>query len=165
MLFRYAFPRNAGFGNQTALDLIAHDGLYDVYNKVPMGNCAEKTAKDYSITREDQDEFATTSYKKAAEAWSSGKFSKEITPVTIPDRKAAITVSEDEEYKNIKFDKIKSLSAVFVRDGSGTITAANASNINDGASAVVLMSMDKAKEAGIKPLAKIIGAQKSPDRA
>lgn len=122
-----------------------------------MGNCAEKTAKDYNITREDQDEFAINSYKKAAEAWSKGAYTKEVVPVTIPDRKASITVSEDEEYKNIKFDKVKSLNPVFVRDGSGTITAANASNINDGASAVVLMSQEKASELGVKPLAKIIG--------
>ena len=122
-----------------------------------MGNCAEKTAKDYKISREDQDEYAIASYKKAAEAWSSGKFAEEVTPVTIPDRKAAITVSEDEEFKNIKFDKIKSLNPVFVRDGSGTITAANASNINDGASAVVLMSKEKAEEVGAKPLVRIIG--------
>jgi acetyl-CoA C-acetyltransferase len=122
-----------------------------------MGNCAEKTAKDYNITREDQDEFAINSYKKAAEAWSKGAFAKEVTPVTIPDRKASITISEDEEYKNIKFDKVKSLNPVFVRDGSGTITAANASNINDGASAVVLMSKEKASELGVTPLAKIVG--------
>jgi len=152
----YAFPRNAGFGNQTALDLISHDGLFDVYNKFPMGNCAEKTAKDYSITREDQDEFAINSYKKAAEAWSNGAFKNEVAPVTIPDRKAPITISEDEEYKNIKYDKVKSLNPVFVRDGSGTITAANASNINDGASAVVLMSKEKAEEVGAKPIARII---------
>jgi len=152
----YAFPRNAGFGNQIALDIIAHDGLHDVYNKVPMGNCAEKVAKDYKITREDQDEFAINSYKKAAEAWSKGVFAKEIATVEIPDRKATIKISEDEEYKNIKYDKVKSLNPVFVRDGSGTITAANASNINDGASALVLMSKEKAQEVGAKPLAKII---------
>ena len=122
-----------------------------------MGNCAEKTAKDYSITREDQDEFAINSYKKAAEAWSNGAFKNEVAPVTIPDRKAPITISEDEEYKNIKYDKVKSLNPVFVRDGSGTITAANASNINDGASAVVLMSSEKAAEVGAKPIARIVG--------
>jgi len=164
----YAFPRNAGFGNQTSLDIIAHDGLFDVYNKVPMGTCAEKTAKDFSITREDQDEFAINSYKKAAAAWSSGAFKAEVCPVTIPDRRAPVTVSEDEEYKNIKFDKIKSLNTVFVRDGSGTITAANASNINDGASAVVLMSREKADEVGA-PLARIVafadGAQAPIDFA
>lgn len=154
---RYAFPRNAGFGNQTALDLISHDGLTDVYNKFPMGNCAEKTAKDYQITREDQDEFAINSYKKAAAAWESGKFAKEVVPVTIQERKNTITVSEDEEYKNIKYDKVKSLSPVFVRDGSGTITAANASTINDGASALVLMSAEKAESLNLKPLAKVVG--------
>lgn len=122
-----------------------------------MGNCAEKTAKDYNITREDQDEFAINSYKKAAEAWSNGVYTKEVTPVEIQDRKNTITIKEDEEYKNIKFDKVKSLNPVFVRDGSGTITAANASNINDGASAVVLMASEKANELGAKPLAKIIG--------
>lgn len=122
-----------------------------------MGNCAEKTAKDYNITREDQDEFAINSYKKAAEAWSNGVYKKEVTPVEIQDRKNKIVVEEDEEYKNIKFDKVKSLNPVFVRDGSGTITAANASNINDGASAVVLMASDKASELGVKPLAKVVG--------
>jgi acetyl-CoA C-acetyltransferase len=134
-----------------------------------MGTCAEKTAKDFSITREDQDEFAINSYKKAAAAWSSGAFKAEVCPVTIPDRRAPVTVSEDEEYKNIKFDKIKSLNTVFVRDGSGTITAANASNINDGASAVVLMSREKADEVGAKPLARIVafadGAQAPIDFA
>lgn len=139
------------------MDIISHDGLTDVYNKFPMGNCAEKTAKDFGITREDQDDFAINSYKKAAEAWKVNAFSKEIAPVTIQDRKASVTVNEDEEYKNIKFDKVKSLQPVFVRDGSGTITAANASNINDGASAVVLMSSEKAEAAGVQPLARIIG--------
>ncbi|KAL7008931.1 Acetyl-CoA acetyltransferase, mitochondrial [Cystobasidiomycetes sp. EMM_F5] len=116
----------------------------------------KKTAKDYGLSREDQDNFAIESYKKAAAAWQSGAFKSEIAPVTIADRKGSIQIAEDEEYKNVKYDKVKTLSPVFVKDGSGTITAANASTINDGASAVVLMSREKADEVGAKPLAKII---------
>ena len=127
-----------------------------MYNKFPMGNCAEKTAKDYGLSREDQDNFAIGSYRKAEAAYKNGAFKAELVPVSVADRRATVQVTEDEEYKNIKYDKVKSLSPVFVKDGSGTVTAANASSINDGASALVLMSKEKAEELGSKPLARII---------
>lgn len=132
------------------------DGLTDVYGKVHMGVCAEKCASEHSFSREDQDNFAVESYKRSAKAWSDGKFQDEVVPVEIPQRKGdAIIFAEDEEYKNVKFDKISSLPTVFQKE-NGTVTAANASTINDGASALILMSKDKMEELGLKPLAKII---------
>lgn len=132
------------------------DGLTDVYGKVHMGVCAEKCASEHSFSREDQDNFAVESYKRSARAWSDGKFQDEVVPVEIPQRKGdAIIFAEDEEYKNVKFDKISSLPTVFQKE-NGTVTAANASTINDGASALILMSKDKMEELGLKPLAKII---------
>lgn len=150
----YYFPRNAGYGNQTSLDGVLHDALFDPYNKQPMGTCTEETAKKYGITREAQDDYAIESYRRAAEAWKAGSFSAEIAPVTIKSPRGDTVVSEDEEYKNIKVDKVRSLRAVFAKDG--TITAANASSINDGASAVVLATQAKVDELGLKPLAKIL---------
>lgn len=141
-------------GHAQLLDGIMKDGLTDVQGGFPMGNCAENTAKKYELTREQQDEYAIESYKRAAEAWKAGAFKNEIVPVTIKDRKGDIVVSEDEEYKNIKFDKVPTLRPVF--DKNGTVTAANASTINDGASAVVLASEEEAKKLGVKPLAKIV---------
>jgi len=152
----YYFPRNAGYGNQTALDGVLHDALYDPYGKHPMGNCAEETARKYSIAREAQDDFAIESYRRAAEAWSSGSFKNEIAPVTIKDpRRGDTQVTEDEEYKNIKLDKVKSLRPVFQKE-NGTVTAANASSINDGASAVVVATQAKVDELSLKPIAKIL---------
>jgi len=119
-----------------------------------MGNCAENTAKAQSITREDQDAYAIESYKRAADAWKAGAFKNEIAPVVIADKKGDVTVSEDEEYKNVKLEKIPTLRPVF--DKNGTVTAANASTLNDGASAVVLASKSAADKLGAKPLAKII---------
>lgn len=143
------------FGNITMLDGITKDGLLDVYNKVPMGNCAELCAKEYNITREDQDNFAITSYTRAAAAWKAGKFDNEIVPVSVPQRKGdPIVVSEDEEYKNVFLDKIPSLKPAF--DKEGTITAANASTLNDGASALVLASAEAVEKYGLKPIAKIV---------
>lgn len=143
------------FGNITMLDGITKDGLLDVYNKVPMGNCAELCAKEYSITREDQDNFAIASYTKAADAWKAGKFNDEIVPVAVPQRKGdPVMVSEDEEYKNVFLDKIPGLRPAFDKDG--TITAANASTLNDGASALVLASKEAVEKYGLKPIAKII---------
>jgi acetyl-CoA C-acetyltransferase len=143
------------FGNITMLDGITKDGLLDVYNKVPMGNCAELCAKEYSITREDQDNFAIASYTKAAEAWKAGKFNDEIVPVAVPQRKGdPVMVSEDEEYKNVFLDKIPGLRPAFDKDG--TITAANASTLNDGASALVLASKEAVEKFGLKPIAKIV---------
>jgi acetyl-CoA C-acetyltransferase len=144
------------FGNITMLDGITKDGLLDVYNKVPMGNCAETCAKEHKITREDQDNFAITSYTRAAEAWKSGKFNDEIVSVSVPQRKGEpIVISEDEEYKNVFLDKIPSLRPAFDKDG--TVTAANASTLNDGASALILASKEAVEKYGLKPLAKVIG--------
>jgi acetyl-CoA C-acetyltransferase len=143
------------FGNITMLDGITKDGLLDVYNKVPMGNCAELCAKEYNISREDQDNFAITSYTRAADAWKAGRFDNEIVPVSVPQRKGdPIVVSEDEEYKNVFLDKIPGLKPAF--DKEGTITAANASTLNDGASALVLASAEAVEKYGLKPIAKIV---------
>ena len=152
----YYVARNStsGFGNQTLADSLSKDGLFDVYNKVPMGNCAENTAKVHGLSREDQDEYAIESYKRSAEAWKAGAFKAEIVPVIVADKKSSVTIEEDEEYKNVKLDKIPTLRPVF--DPKGTITAANASTLNDGASAVVLASEQEVQKRGLKPLAKII---------
>lgn len=145
----------ATFGHHQALDAIVKDGLTDVYGDYPMGVCAEETAVKHQITREDQDAYCLESYRKAAEAWKSGAFANEIAPVTIPNaRTGDVTISEDEEYKKIKADKVPSLKPVFKKDG--TVTAANASTLNDGASALVLASQDKVNEYGLKPLARIV---------
>ena len=121
-----------------------------------MGVCAEKCAAKYEFSREDQDNFAIQSYKRSAEAWASGKFKDEIVPVEIPQRKGEpIIFSEDEEYKNVNFDRIGTLPTVFQKE-NGTVTAANASPLNDGASALILMSKEKMEELGLKPLAKIV---------
>ena len=132
------------------------DGLTDVYNKVHMGVCAEKCAAEYQFSREDQDNFAIQSYKRSAEAWEAGKFKEEVVPVEIPQRKGEpIIFTEDEEYKSVNFDRISTLPTVFQKE-NGTVTAANASTLNDGASALVLMSKEKMEELGLKPLAKIV---------
>ena len=143
------------FGNIQMLDGITKDGLLDVYSKVPMGNCAELCAKEYSFSREDQDNFAITSYTRASEAWKAGKFNNEIVPVYVPQRKGdSILFAEDEEYKNVFLDKIPSLRPAF--DKEGTITAANASTINDGASALILASKEAVEKYNLKPIAKIV---------
>lgn len=143
------------FGNISMLDGITKDGLLDVYSKVPMGNCAELCAKEYNISREEQDEFAITSYKRAAAAWAAGKFNDEIVGVAVPQRKGdPVLVTEDEEYKNVFLDKIPSLRPAF--DKEGTITAANASTLNDGASAMILASAEAVAKHGLKPIAKIV---------
>ena len=156
----YYLPRvNPVFGNVTSTDGLLKDGLWDVYNDFHMGNCAESAAKKMGVTRADQDEHAITSYKRAAAAFAANKFEKEIVPVVIKDKKGKETrVVEDEEYKKVIFDKVASLRPTFVSDGSGTVTAANASPLNDGASALVLMSASKAKELGLKPLARVVCA-------
>ncbi len=144
------------FGNGELIDGLQYDGLTDVYNHVAMGVCADNTAKEMKISRQDQDTYAINSYKRSAAAWAGGKFNDEIVPVDITDRKGNVTsFREDEEYKNVFFDKIPGLKPAFTKDG--TVTAANASTLNDGASAVVLMSKEKAKELGLKPIAKILG--------
>jgi acetyl-CoA C-acetyltransferase len=152
----YVSGRNGTkFGNITMLDGITKDGLLDVYSNVPMGNCAELCAKEYNITREDQDAFAIESYRRAAAAWEAGKFADEIVAVPVPQRKGdPVMVSKDEEFTNVFLDKIPSLRPAF--DKEGTITAANASTINDGASALVLASEEMVQKLGLKPLAKIV---------
>ena len=144
------------YGNGQLIDGLLHDGLWEVYNGFPMGNCADNTAKEMNISREEQDEYAINSYQRAAAATEAGKFKDEIVPVAIPQRKGdPVMMTEDEEYKNVIFDKIPNLKPVFSKEG--TVTAANASTINDGASAMVLMSKQKADELGINPIAKIRG--------
>ncbi|MGN6400755.1 MAG: thiolase family protein [Flavisolibacter sp.] len=139
------------YGNTGLIDGLAKDGLTDCYNNYAMGCAADATATANNISREDQDAFATESYKRSQTAWESGKFDDEVTPVTIQSKKGDVVVSKDEEPWNVKFDKIASLKPAFTKEG--TVTAANASTMNDGAAAVVLMSSDKANELGIKPLA------------
>ncbi|MNQ42281.1 putative acetyl-CoA acyltransferase [compost metagenome] len=144
------------FGPGTMIDGMQKDGLTDAYDNSAMGVCADLCAAEYNISREDQDKFAIQSYERSAKAWESGKFDNEIVPVAVPQRKGdPIIVSKDEEFSNVKLDKIASLNAVFTKEG--TVTAANASTINDGAAAVVLMSEEKAISLGLKPLAYISG--------
>jgi acetyl-CoA C-acetyltransferase len=152
------------YGNTALVDGIINDGLTDVYSNELMGSCAELCAAEYGITREDQDDFARTSYERSAKAWAEGKFANEIAPVTIQTRKGEVVVTEDEEYKSVDFSKFPTLRTVFKKDG--TVTAANASTINDGAAALVLVSGEKLKELGLTPLAKIIGsadAEQAPE--
>lgn len=151
------YPRQpVGYGHVESQDSLVVDGLFDVYNKFPMGNCAEHTAKKHGITREMQDDHAIESYKRVERAYAEGKFEAELAPVTVKGRKGDTIVKEDEEPKKVMYDKIRGLRPAFVRDSSGTVTAANSSKLNDGASAVVLMTEAKMKELGVKPLAKIL---------
>ena len=144
------------FGPATMLDGMQKDGLTDAYNNSAMGVCADLCAAEYNFTREDQDNYAIQSYERSANAWNSGKFDNEIVPVAVPQRKGdPIIVAKDEEFTNVKIDKIPSLNPVFTKDG--TVTAANASTINDGAAAIILMSEEKAIALGLKPLAYIKG--------
>jgi acetyl-CoA C-acetyltransferase len=153
------------YGNITMEDGIVKDGLLDVYHKYPMGNAGELCATTHNITREQQDAFAIQSYKRSQAAIEAGHFTNEIVPVSIPQRSGEPKVfDKDEEPYNVKFEKIPTLKPVFTKDG--TITAANASTMNDGASALVLMSKEKADELGLKPIAKIIGyadAEQAPE--
>jgi acetyl-CoA C-acetyltransferase len=151
----YVHLRNGvKFGPTSFVDGMQKDGLTDAYDGNAMGVCADLCATEHHISREEQDNFAIQSYQRSAAAWDAGKFSNEIVHVEVPQRKGdAIIVSKDEEYTNVKLDRIPTLPAVFTKDG--TVTAANASTINDGAAAVVLMSEEKANELGLKPLAYI----------
>lgn len=153
------------YGDVTQVDGLAKDGLTDVYDGKAMGNAAELCAKECGISREEQDAFAIQSYKRSQAAWDSGKFANEIEPVVIPQRKGdPIVVAKDEEPYNVKFDKIPTLNPSFQKDG--TVTAANASTMNDGAAALVLMSKEKAKALGLKPIAKILSyadAEQAPE--
>jgi acetyl-CoA C-acetyltransferase len=153
------------YGNTQLIDGLAKDGLTDVYHNYPMGNAAELCAKECNISRQDQDAFAIESYKRSQAAWAAGKFNEEIVPVEIPQKKGdPILCKEDEEYKNVKFEKIPELRPAFTKDG--TVTAANASTMNDGAAALVLMSKEKADKLGLKPIAIIRGyadAEQAPE--
>jgi len=141
-------------GDMKLIDGLVKDGLTDVYGRVHMGVCAETCAKEMEFSREEQDAFAIESYNRSSQSWKDGKFANEIVPVEVPQRRGdALIISEDEEYKNVRMEKIPALRPVF--DKEGTITAANASTLNDGASALVLMSAEKAAELNITPLAKI----------
>ena len=153
------------YGNAQLIDGLAKDGLTDVYDGKAMGNAAELCAHDCNISRGDQDAFAIESYKRSQAAWAAGKFDKEITPVSIPQKKGdPILFNKDEEPFNVKFDKIPELKPAFIKDG--TVTAANASTMNDGAAALVLMSKEKADALGLKPIAKILAyadAEQAPE--
>lgn len=153
------------YGNVSLIDGLAKDGLTDVYDGKAMGNAAELCARECGITREDQDAFAIESYKRSQSAWEKGLFQEEIVPVEIPQRKGdPVVFSKDEEPYNVKFDKIPSLNPAFQKDG--TVTAANASTMNDGAAALLLMSKEKAESLGLKPIAKVIGyadAEQAPE--
>lgn len=153
--YQYA-RKGTKFGSVTIEDGLQKDGLVDAYNQVAMGVCADACADEYEFSREDQDHFAIQSYQRSAAAWKEGKFADEIVPVSIPQRRGEpVIFSEDEEYKNVKMEKIATLRAAFTKEG--TVTAANASTINDGGAALVLMSADKAKKLNITPIAKIRG--------
>lgn len=159
----YYLPRASGmpaFGNIQAQDGLIQDGLWDVYNQFHMGVCAETTAKKYEITREQQDEYAIRSYKRAQDAWASKAFADEIAPVTVSGRKGDTIIDTDEGYLDIKPEKVPSLKPAFVRDGTGTVTAANSSTFNDGASALVIVNESLAKEYGSssRVLARICGS-------
>lgn len=151
----YVHLRNGyKFGPATMVDGMQKDGLTDAYDNNAMGVCADLCATEYNFSREDQDNFAIQSYERSAKAWEAGKFDNEVVPVAVPQRKVdPIIISKDEEFTNVKLDRIPSLNAVFTKDG--TVTAANASTINDGAAALVLMSEEKALSLGLKPLAYI----------
>ncbi|WP_281239854.1 acetyl-CoA C-acyltransferase [Flavobacterium praedii] len=144
------------FGPSTMIDGLQKDGLTDAYDNNAMGVSADLCAAEYNISRQEQDDFAIQSYSRSAKAWSDGKFDNEIVPVAVPQRKGEpLLFSKDEEYTNVSIERIPSLNAVFTKDG--TVTAANASTINDGAAAVILMSEEKAISLGLKPLAYIKG--------
>lgn len=153
----YVHLRNGvKFGPATLLDGMQKDGLTDAYDQNAMGVCADLCASEYQISREEQDQFAIASYQRSASAWEKGLFNEEIVPVAVPQRKGdPVIVDRDEEFTNVRLDKIPQLNPVFTKDG--TVTAANASTINDGAAALVLMSEEKANELGLKPLAYISG--------
>ena len=153
----YLYGRNGQkIGNINVEDGLLKDGLVNVYDGKHMGTCGDACAIEYDFSREDQDKFAIESYNRSSKAWDEGKFSEEVIPVEVPQRRgASIVISEDEEYKKIKMEKVASLRPAFSKDG--TVTAANASTLNDGAAALILMSLSKAKELNIKPLAVVNG--------
>jgi acetyl-CoA C-acetyltransferase len=167
MIPHYVYARTGSkFGPVTMEDGMQKDGLVDAYDKNAMGVCADLCASEHNFSREDQDAYAIQSYKRSSDAWAAGKFNDEVIPVEVPQRRGEpVVVSVDEEFTNVKLEKIPALRPAFTKDG--TVTAANASTINDGAGAVVLMSADKAAEMGLKPLATIVSyadAANEPER-
>ncbi|KAF9890145.1 hypothetical protein FE257_006306 [Aspergillus nanangensis] len=159
----YYLPRSSHlppFGDLKLEDGLIKDGLWDVYNKFHMGICAEQTAKKYEISREDQDQYAIQSYQRAQAAWSENKFADEIAPVTVKGKKGETVIERDEGYENLRIDKLTTLKPAFLRDGTGTVTAGNASTMNDGASALVLANRDLAREfgSGKRALARIVSS-------
>ncbi|KAL2005565.1 hypothetical protein VTN00DRAFT_10058 [Thermoascus crustaceus] len=159
----YYLPRASQqppFGNVNLEDGLIKDGLWDVYNQFHMGICAEKTAKKYDITREEQDQYAIQSYQRAQQAWKENKFADEIAPVTVKGKKGDVVIDRDEGYENLQIEKMATLKPAFLRDGTGTVTAGNASTMNDGASALVLVNKELAREfgAGKRALARIVSS-------
>ncbi|KAJ6126541.1 hypothetical protein N7523_002153 [Penicillium sp. IBT 18751x] len=148
------------FGEIKLEDGLIKDGLWDVYNKFHMGICAEQTAKKYDISREDQDQYAIRSYERAQQAWKENKFAEEIAPVTVKSKKGETVIERDEGYENLRIDKLTTLKPAFLRDGTGTVTAGNASTMNDGASALVIGNKELAREfgAGGRVLARIVSS-------
>lgn len=159
----YYLPRASqlpAFGNMKVEDGLIKDGLWDVYNQFHMGVCAEKTASKQNITREEQDDYAIQSYQRAQAAWKENKFADEIAPVTIKNKKGETVVSKDEGFETLQIEKLKALKPAFVRDGTGTVTAGNASTLNDGASALVLTNKELAQQygSGSRVLARIVAS-------
>lgn len=159
----YYMPRSSQlppFGEIKMEDGLIKDGLWDVYNKFHMGICAEHTAKKYDISREDQDKYAIRSYERAQQAWKENKFADEIAPVTVKGKKGEVVIERDEGYENLRADKLTTLKPAFLRDGTGTVTAGNASTMNDGASALVLAGKELAREfgTGSRALARIVSS-------
>lgn len=156
----YMLRGETSYGGVKLNDGVVFDGLTDVYNGIHMGNCAENTAKKLNITRDEQDEFAISSYKRSAQAYKDGAFTDELVPVSVKQKKGKpdLMVAEDEEYKRVNFDKFKKLSTVFQKE-NGTVTAGNASTLNDAAAALVLMTSQAAKRLGCRPLARVMGFQ------
>lgn len=159
----YYMPRSSQlppFGEIKLEDGLIKDGLWDVYNKFHMGVCAEQTAKKYEVSREDQDQYAIRSYERAQQAWKENKFADEIAPVTVKSKKGDTVIERDEGYENLRRDKLTTLKPAFLRDGTGTVTAGNASTMNDGASALVLGNKELAREfgAGGRALARIVSS-------
>ncbi|KAJ1915002.1 hypothetical protein IWQ60_008593 [Tieghemiomyces parasiticus] len=153
----YLAPRGAAYGHQQLTDSIIKDGLWDAYDQVHMGSCAERTASKYNLSREVQDKHAIESYRRAAAAWENGTFDAEVAPITLSTRKGEVTVARDEEFTKVNFAKVPSLATVFKKEG-GTVTAANSSTLNDGASALVVMAEERARDlaGAVQPLARIV---------
>jgi acetyl-CoA C-acetyltransferase len=159
----YYLPRASqlpAFGNMKVEDGLIKDGLWDVYNQFHMGVCAEKTASKYNVTREEQDDYAIQSYQRAQAAWKENKFADEIAPVTVKNKKGETVISKDEGFESLQIEKLKGLKPAFVRDGTGTVTAGNASTLNDGASALVLTNKELAQQygSGSRVLARIVAS-------